>query len=260
MDRSVVNIRDYPEFWAGELIFREDGLSLSIGTVSELIPGFKEIMQQDWINIHTHKPGMGINIVDPCLGGIRQLAQGMIYYSMGIHPIYISEDAGLRLKEIERAAADRRIVAIGEAGLDRNSAAPMELQMEWFRLQAEIAARYGLPLIIHGVRAIPELISVYRECSLHQGWIMHGFNNRREILQDLLRHDFYISVGRHVMNEESNVYRLLPEIPADRLFVETDNSDYLIEEVYRTVAARRNIAVRELQETVRVNFDKLFKL
>ena len=45
---------------------------------------------------------------------------------------------------------------------------------------------------------------------------------------DLLRHGFYISAGRHAMNEESQVYRVLPEIPADRLLIETDNSDFTI--------------------------------
>jgi len=115
-------------------------------------------------------------------------------------------------------------------------------------------------LIIHGVRAIPELITAYKKCRSHQKWIMHGFNNRREILMDLLRHGFYISAGRHVMNEESQVYRVLPEIPADRLLIETDNSDFTIGEVYGQVARRRGIAVEELQHIVRMNFDRLFKL
>lgn len=217
-------------------------------------------MGEDWINIHTHKPGRGINIADPCLGPVQIPEKGIVYYSMGIHPMYIGEKTEQRFADIEQAAANRKIVAIGEAGVDRNARTPMEVQVEWFRLQAEIASRYGLPLIIHGVRAIPELISVYNSCPEHDGWIIHGFNNRREILEDLLRHGFYISVGRHVMNEESNVYRLLPEIQADRLFIETDDSDFRIEEIYVRVAERRNISVEELQTTVRMNFDRLFKV
>jgi TatD DNase family protein len=151
-------------------------------------------------------------------------------------------------------------VAVGEAGVDRNAPAPMEVQLKLFGRQAEIAGRYGLPLIIHGVRAIPELITACKKYRSHQKWIMHGFNNRREILMDLLRHGFYISAGRHAMNEESQVYRVLPEIPADRLLIETDNSDFTIGEVYGQVARRRGIAVEELQHIVRMNFDRLFKL
>lgn len=217
-------------------------------------------MGEDWINIHTHKPGQGINIVDPCLGGIVTPGNGLVYYSMGIHPVYINEDTLRQMEEIERAAAEKRIVAVGEAGMDRNAPVGMEEQMEWFERQAKVAEHYGLPLIIHGVRAIPELISVYKRCASHEGWIMHGFNNRREILQDLLRHGFYISAGRHVMNEESNIYRLLPEIPVERLFIETDNSDFRIEEIYTRVAERRGESVEELQQSVRMNFEKLFRI
>lgn len=213
---------------------------------------------EGWINIHTHRPGKGINIVDPCLGDVVLPVDGEVYYSMGIHPLYIAGQAEERLGEIERAAAGREIVAVGEAGLDRNSPVAMEVQQELFARQAQIAARYDLPLIIHGVRAIPELITVYKKCGSCRKWIIHGFNNRREILQDLLRHGFYISVGRQVMNEESQVYRLLREIPADRLFVETDNSDFTIEEVYRKVAAGRGISVDELQGTIRTNYKEIF--
>lgn len=77
-------------------------------------------------------------------------------------------------------------------------------------------------------------------------------------MQELLRHGFYISAGRHVMNEESHIYRLLPEIPADRLFIETDNSDYTIGEVYRKVAERRGVSVEGLRQIIRTNFEEVF--
>lgn len=94
----------------------------------------------------------------------------------------------------------------GKRGWTGNALAPVEVQLKLFERQAEIAGRYGLPLIIHGVRAIPELITAYKKCRSHQKWIMHGFNNRPGDLDGLLRHGFYISAGRHVMNEESQVY------------------------------------------------------
>lgn len=218
------------------------------------------VMIGDWINIHTHKPGQGISIADPCLGAIQLPAEGVVYYSSGIHPLYINDGGKEKLTEIEQAAAAGRIVAIGEAGLDRNSPVGMEIQMELFRRQAEIAARNNLPLIVHGVRAIPEIITVYNKCRAGQNWIMHGFNNRKEVLQDLLCHNFYISAGRHVMNRESKIYQLLPEIPEDRLFIETDNSDFSIQEIYQRVAERREIAVEKLQQVVRSNFERLFQI
>lgn len=212
----------------------------------------------DWINIHTHRPGNGLNIADPCLGEMQVPEGGQVYYSRGIHPLHVDETSGLRLEEIEEAAKKGRIVAIGEAGVDRNAPADLEVQMNWFQRQAEVAERYGLPLIIHGVRAVPEIIRVFNRCRSPRKWIMHGFNNRRELLADLLKHGFYISAGRQVMNTESHIYRLLPEIPADRLFVETDDSEFRIEEIYRMVAERRKIGVRQLQEMTEANFRKIF--
>lgn len=213
---------------------------------------------EGWINIHTHKPGRGLNVVDPCLGGIVEPGDGVVFYSMGIHPMYIDESAGQRLKEIAQAAKEGEIVAVGEAGLDRNSPVALEVQTEWFERQAEIASRYELPLIIHGVRAIPEIITMYKKQAPSCKWIMHGFNNRREILQEVLRHGLFISAGWHVMNDESNIYCLLPEIPTEQLFIETDNSDFTIEEIYRKVAERRKVSVEQLQRQIRLNFERVF--
>lgn len=219
-----------------------------------------EMMGSDWINVHTHKPGKGISVVDSCLGMPPFPENGRIYHSLGIHPMDVDEDAENRLEAIRKAAAEKKIVAVGEAGLDRNVPVAMEVQMAVFQRQAEIASAFGLPLIVHGVRAISEIIAVYNRCQAPRNWIIHGFNNRKEVLADLLRHDFYISAGRQVMNRESNIYRLLPEIPDERLFIETDNSDFAIEEVYRAVAGRKNVSVEQLRHTVKLNFERVFHL
>lgn len=212
----------------------------------------------DWINVHTHRVGVGINIVNAFPGKGCPLEDGAVRYSLGIHPAGIDGFWRKRLEEIEEAARAGRIIAIGEAGLDRNAACPLQCQEELFRLQAGIASRYTLPLIIHMVRTVPELIGICKSFPALPGLVIHGFNNRRELLHDLLGHGFYISVGRQVLNERSNVFHLLPEIPYGRLFMETDDSDCSIEEIYRAVALRRGISVEELQRFVRRNFEKVF--
>ncbi len=208
---------------------------------------------KNWINIHTHRPGRGVSIVDPCLGEVVLPEEGVVYYSAGVHPLLAGEE------EVERLAREGRIVAVGEAGMDRNAAAPMERQVAWFEAQVRWAAEYGLPVIVHGVRVVPELVAVAkRYMGKGDRWIVHGFNNRRKVLQELLRHGFYISVGRQLMNRESHAYRLLPEIPAERLFLETDNSEYAIEEVYGQAAERLEIGTETLQRMVEDNFKRVF--
>ena len=56
-------------------------------------------MPQDWINIHTHRPGEGVNIVDPCLGNVIMPGQGAVYFSLGIHPMYIDDMVEERLQQ-----------------------------------------------------------------------------------------------------------------------------------------------------------------
>ena len=58
-------------------------------------------MPQDWINVHTHRPGEGVNIVDPCLGNVIMPGQGAVYFSLGIHPMYIDDRVEERLQKIE---------------------------------------------------------------------------------------------------------------------------------------------------------------
>ena len=56
-------------------------------------------MPQDWINVHTHRPGEGVNIVDPCLGNVIMPGQGAVYFSLGIHPMYIDDRVEERLQK-----------------------------------------------------------------------------------------------------------------------------------------------------------------
>lgn len=212
----------------------------------------------DWIDIHTHKPGQGINVLDSCLGEIEIPKTSVVYHSLGIHPLLIDEHSAKRLEDIEESAAMGKIVAIGEAGLDRTSLTSLSEQLYWFKEQAKIAAHYHLPLLIHGVRAIPEIIALHNDFREHQNWIIHGFNYRKELLLDLLRHGFFVSVGCHILNQESNIYRNLLEIPDEYLFLETDDSVCSIEEIYKAVAIRKGIAIEELQRIIKLNFERVF--
>ena len=215
-------------------------------------------MRLNWINIHTHKPTNGLNVFDACLGEVETPVASIVYRSMGIHPLKIDQHVLMRLQQIEQAAAEKKIIAVGEAGLDRNAVASLAEQLFCFRRQAEIAAQYHLPLIIHSVRSFSENIALHSQFKHQQNWIVHGFNNRKEILQDLLRHGFFISVGRHVFNPQSHIFRFLPEIPNERLFIETDDSECTIEEVYQSVAERKKMSLEELQQIIKLNFERVF--
>ena len=60
----------------------------------------------EWIDIHTHHPGRGISVLDPCLGEVEFPTAGVVYRSLGIHPLLITEQAEKQLQAIEKAASN----------------------------------------------------------------------------------------------------------------------------------------------------------
>lgn len=83
------------------------------------------------------------------------------YYSVGIHPWELTEhNAGQLLDYLKQQLRKKQFVAAGEAGLDKLAVASMELQLTVFKAQVRLSEEYGLPLIIHCVKAMDELLAV----------------------------------------------------------------------------------------------------
>lgn len=205
------------------------------------------------IDIHTHQRSGDCGILD-ISDGKCPLEGG--WYSYGIHPLLMKGEEGVEI--LEEKVKDPRMIAVGEAGLDRNSAVTIDMQRTVLEKEVEISESYGLPLIIHCVRAFPELIALYKKRRPAQAWIIHGYNNNEQILDELLKHGFYISAGKKLFTEGSNILRLLPRIPSERLFLETDDSGFRIGEVYKKAAELRSVSVEVLEDEIYQNFRCVF--
>lgn len=180
------------------------------------------------------------------------------FCSIGIHPWDLTAENSERLwdvlqRELERRKSENRpCVAIGEAGLDKLAAAPMELQVKIFERQVALSEDCRLPLIIHCVKAVDELLAVKKRLAALQPWIWHGFRGKSEQASQLLRHGFYLSLGEHYSQEAMRA------IPASRLFLETDESALDISDIIRRAAEVRGVDAECLQETLRENVQKVF--
>ncbi len=205
------------------------------------------------MNVHTHARGEGVYVRDIGRGVGR--ASGELC-SWGIHPLFT--EGGVSIEQLREAAGRGEIVAVGEAGFDRNALTAMEEQRRLFKEEVEISEGYGLPLIIHCVRAFPELLSVYKRRRPSQAWIVHGYNNNEEILAQLLRQNMYVSAGKKLFVPHSNIRRVLPLIPPEQLFLETDDSELSIERVYREAAELRGVSLEVLCRQVYGNFKRVF--
>ena len=175
-------------------------------------------------------------------------------FSAGIHPQSITtgvEDEFLWLKEISKLS---NCVAIGECGLDGLVDVEEKLQEEVFVRQVYLANEIKKPLIIHCIRRFSRLIH-FRKLS-KVPMIVHGFNKRKTIGDDLLKDDFYLSFGKSVLYNV-NLQEFLKEFPLDRLFLETDSADFQIVELYQKVASLKNIEPEELLKIVKQNLQNI---
>ena len=192
-------------------------------------------------DIHTHKvqppPGSVRNLSLPEAARLLQTA-GPGLYSVGIHPWEAHRPADWAL--LERLAADERVFAIGECGLDKYAQAPLPLQREVFRRQVRLAQGLDKPVIVHCVRCFGELLALQRQFTDGRAerstrdkpgfsFIVHGFRGKPQLAAQLLRQGFYLSFGEK-FNAES-----LRITPIGRRFRETDESALTIDEIERLV-------------------------
>ena len=207
----------------------------------------------DFFNIHTHvsvHPESEILSLAP-----EELSTDnrSFYASVGIHPWTLTEEnADIQWKALRESIKDKRIVAIGECGLDKLKGPSMELQTAVFKQEAALAEDSSLPLIIHCVKAFNELIQLKKEISPCQPWIIHGFRGKLPLALDCIRHGFYLSIGSHFQENT------LKAIPLDRLFIETDESEESIESIYQRIAETKGISQQELLEAINKNVREVF--
>lgn len=211
-----------------------------------------------YIDIHTHnrteEPGVKkiIHIDVPgylnCCGfDLRN------NFSLGIHPWKINAQLlSQDLRFLEENARYDSIKAIGECGLDKLVSTDWELQVKTFQSQIVISEKTGKPLLIHCVKAWDELLAIKKDFQPEQAWIVHGFRGKPQQMEQLLAHGFYLSFGLH-FNEET-----LVQTPLSRLFVETDDAEVSVIQVYDRILECRAEERQGFVSQIEKNFAEIF--
>ena len=160
-----------------------------------------------------------------------EIPEGEGYVSVGIHPWKIFN--ALDFVALESKLSDPRVVAIGEAGIDRMRGEKIELQKRIFEVQVQMSERHCLPLIIHAVKSADILIPLRKRMSPTMPWILHGFRGKPGLAQQLLNSGFFISIGEKFNPDTVRI------IPDSQLLLETDTSEYNIHQIINTIAVVR---------------------
>jgi len=214
-----------------------------------------------WIDIHRHANDSGsANVVVRNLfhDQKNEIETGR-WYSIGLHPWHVKADSiHDDIARVEEMAGHPQIIAIGETGLDKSIIIPFDLQIRAFEAQIEIAKTMNKPMIIHCVKAYNEVLKMKIRSKQQKPWIIHWFNAIREMGEQLTNRDFYLSFGHMLFDSRSKAYKSFPYIPLDRIFFETDDTGYRIDEVYDRATRLRNIDLRSLKDTIQQNFIQCF--
>ena len=133
-----------------------------------------------------------------------------VYFSIGIHPWKAASPEAQQLLDESGAFTHTavesfrsllqhpRVVLMGEIGLDKLCDAPYESQLALFEQQLSIAAELKMPVILHVVKSMDDVLALYkRYASAIPTWIIHGFRGNAQQAQQYLRHGFHLSFGPH---------------------------------------------------------------
>lgn len=212
-----------------------------------------------YIDIHTHQSPKAKEIQ------IRNIfAQDLpvpdtgYFYSAGLHPWHIGQvNAEECFQKLEREIRQKNMIAIGECGLDRSITTDFAIQEKYFIQQAILAEINSKPLIIHSVRAYSDLLKIKKELKPDIPWILHGYLANLETTHSLISHGFYFSAGLKLLSNpaKSDILRI---IPAERLFLETDDSGISIQKFYLFASQIRLMEEELLADTILNNFKLLF--
>lgn len=202
-----------------------------------------------------------------------------VYAAVGVHPSEVEEMSEhdietLRKYVIEDSArTDKKIVAIGEIGLDYHWEEPSRvLQKEWFVKQLELAQELEMPVIIHSRDAAEdtyELLSVYVKNGLRG--VMHCYSYSVEMAKKYVDMGLYIGIGGVLtFKNAKKLKEVAAEIPLDKIVLETDcpymapephrgkrNDSTYIKYVVKVLAEIKGISEEEVE---RVTFENACKL
>jgi TatD DNase family protein len=106
------------------------------------------------------------------------------------------------------------------------------------------------------VKAYPEVLGMLKKHRNRVPVVFHGFNKNKEIALEILNHGYYLSFGKHLLNE--NIAKVLTIVPLDRLFLETDACKLPITAIYDKACSILDVSIDKLKTQIEANTIQVF--
>ena len=200
----------------------------------------------------------------------------IIYGTYGIHPHEADVDIVSKNEIIENVNSDKKIIAIGESGLDfYYSHSSHQQQITSFKQHIEASIELNVPIIVHSRNAEKEtfdILSIYK--NEKPKILMHCFTGSSEFAKRLLTLNSYFSASGIITFKNSedlrNTFKIIPN---NKLLIETDspylspvpfrgkkNEPSFIKYTLEKLAEIKNNEVENIKQITNNNFNKLFNL
>ena len=158
-----------------------------------------------------------------------------VYAAVGFHPEELEGAELSDLEEIRALAAHKKVVAIGEIGLDYywvKDEEGRQKEREFFRAQLELARELDLPVIVHDREAHGDTMDIVREYPGIRG-VFHCYSGSAEMAAELVKLGWMISfTGVLTYKNARKAVEAAAVIPLERLMIETD-APYMAPEPHR---------------------------
>ncbi len=200
-----------------------------------------------------------------------------LYASVGLHPIYVLDEK-TDIKEYQEIAKDKKVVAIGEIGLDYYHQEDKEIkdkQKEVFSLFLNLAKKESLPVILHCRGSKDKPTDAYQDILKIEGLnkirgVIHCFTANWQIAKRFLEKDFFIGFTG-IITFASELNEVVRKVPLERILTETDcpflaphpfrgrrNEPAYVKYVLEKIAEIKEISFNEVEKQTRANAYKLF--
>lgn len=160
-----------------------------------------------------------------------------VFCTQGVHPHDAKDFNDDTIEEIkenirsqtnETSKRSRKIVAIGEIGLDYYyDFSPRTMQLQAFEKQLQLAAELALPVIIHARDADEDMIAIIKNAGnflpANKKGVFHSFSSGRKLAETALEEGFYLGFsGMITFKNADNVRQIVSSTPIERILLETD--------------------------------------
>jgi len=221
----------------------------------------------------THALCISVNL--PALPAVVKLAHdhAQLYATVGVHPD-VEDTAEPSTEELVMLAAQPKVVAIGETGLDYyRLSGDLSWQRDRFRAHIRAARQCLKPLVIHTRAAAADTLAIMREEGAGEaGGVMHCFTESWEVAAAALDLGFHISFSGIVTFKNAQALKeVARRVPLERMLIETDapylapvpfrgktNQPAYVRYVGAEIARLRGIELAEVAAATSANFFRLF--